>query len=406
MTPDQILANAGARLHQLPPPRGKTFGQLTVLSIVDAAAAPPRDYLLQDIIAVGEMSLWWGAPKSGKSFLLSRIAFGLALGKGAWGREAKPCSVLYVAAEGEGGFAGRLLALRDALGDPGSQFRYIAQRVTIGPPNTHLLDLKAAAGALRPDFIVLDTVARTFGDGDESSTRDMGAYVAAIDELREHWRRTDPLFRPHVALIHHGPRDGSWPRGSIALPAAADLVVKIEKKGEGRNLATVESAKDEEEGGQLAFHLEPVQLAPVADSPARMTCIAIDEEAAPAAAGAFNPREARLTPADAAMLREVRNLSADTATPTLRPQPDMPMVRAVTRARLRRQLVATGWFVEAQVRDELPSAPSDTLPRQLPPNGSGRNPLTDAGMRHEHRRLQALQNKGLLNFNREHVWLT
>jgi hypothetical protein len=84
----------------------------------------------------------------------------------------------------------------------------------------------------------------------------------------------------------------------------------------------------------------------------------------------------------------------------------MPIVRAVTRSRLRRQLIATGWFVEDQIRDLLPSGPSAALPPELPSHGSNGNPLTGAGMKREHTRLQALQNKGLLNFNREHVWLT
>ena len=77
------------------------------MTLADAASAPPRHYLLRGLIAPGELSLWWGPPKCGKSFLLLRLAYGLALGAGMWGRKAKPCRVLYVAAEGEGGFRRR-----------------------------------------------------------------------------------------------------------------------------------------------------------------------------------------------------------------------------------------------------------------------------------------------------------
>jgi hypothetical protein len=72
-----------------------------VLTVADALAAPARFYLFHGMIAPAEMSLWWGAPKCGKSFLLLRLAYGLALGEGMWGRVAKPCRVLYVAAEGD-----------------------------------------------------------------------------------------------------------------------------------------------------------------------------------------------------------------------------------------------------------------------------------------------------------------
>src|SRR5689334_4037203 len=137
VNPEEALRDAGAQEETFaprPPPRGKPFGRLRVLTVMDARVAPPRHYLLPGLIAPGELSLWWGAPKCGKSFVMLRLAYGLALGIGMWGREPpRPCRVLYVAAEGEGGFAARLLALADELGDAGSDFRYIAQRATVGP---------------------------------------------------------------------------------------------------------------------------------------------------------------------------------------------------------------------------------------------------------------------------------
>jgi hypothetical protein len=238
--------------------RGTPFGRIRVLSITDAGNAPPRRYLLGGLIAPGEMSAWWGAPKTGKSFLMLRLAYGLALGIGMWDRASVLCRVLYVAAEGEGGFARRLLALRDAMGDAGDNFRYIAQRVTVGLPSDDLGDIIEAAVAMNADVVVLDTVARTFGTGDESTARDMGGYVAAVDEIRE---RTGA----HVAVIHHGPKDphAPSPRGSISLVAAADLVVKITK-----DAATVDHAKDDVAGAVLPFTLRAMDGTCIAeDSP-------------------------------------------------------------------------------------------------------------------------------------------
>jgi hypothetical protein len=123
-------ATIAGHLQEVLPERGHRFGHICLLSVADAVLAPPRVHLLAGLFAPGELSVWWGAPKSGKSFLLLRLAFGLSLELGMWGRDAKqPCRVLYVAAEGEGGFAGRLIALRDKLGDPGDRFHYIAQRI-------------------------------------------------------------------------------------------------------------------------------------------------------------------------------------------------------------------------------------------------------------------------------------
>lgn len=285
--PDAVLREAGAREQSFAPPcpppepRGRAYGRLRVLTLADAQGAPPRTYLLGGLMAPAELSLWWGAPKCGKSFLLLRIAYGLALGIGMWGRAARPCRVLYVAAEGEGGFSARLLALRAALGDAGDAFRYIAQRVVVGPPSDDLEDLIRAAREMRADLVVLDTVARTFGAGDENAAKDMGGFVAALDRLRT--ETADPSTGhpgAHVVVIHHGRRDGANARGSVALEGAADLIVKVARGRDGEpSLATVEAAKDDVDGAALPFRLHVVELdAEGSDGEPRQTCVAEEAE--------------------------------------------------------------------------------------------------------------------------------
>ncbi|HYZ61991.1 MAG TPA: AAA family ATPase, partial [Acetobacteraceae bacterium] len=260
-----------------PPPRGKIYGRLRVLTARDAEAAPPRSYLLQGLIAPGELSLWFGPPKCGKSFLLLRLAYGLSRGQGMWGRVVdRAYRVLYVAAEGEGGFAARLLGLRHELGDAGDKFRYIAQRVVVGPPSGDLEDVIRAAKDMNAELIIIDTLARTFGEGDENLARDMNAFVTSVDQVRE-------ATGAHVAVIHHATKDGSsgWAsaRGSSALVAAADLVVRV-KKGEAGSAhdAVVEAAKDDVEGAVLRFRLRSLEVAPGPDGAARWTCIAEEAE--------------------------------------------------------------------------------------------------------------------------------
>lgn len=273
-SPEELLRRAGAREEgSAPPPRGKPFGRLRVLTVADALAAPARRYLLKGLIAPGELSVWWGAPKCGKSFLLLLLAYSLALGLGVWARAAARCRVLYVAAEGEGGFAVRLIALRSALGDAGGAFRYIAQRATVGPPENDLNDVISAALDMRADLVVLDTLARTFGTGDENSARDMGGFVASLDRLREE-------TKAHVAVIHHGRKDGADTRGSGALAGAADLIVKVAKGQNGEpSTATVEAAKDDADGDALGFRLRVVDLPPASGGEPRRTCVAEEAEA-------------------------------------------------------------------------------------------------------------------------------
>ncbi|MDE2333976.1 MAG: AAA family ATPase [Rhodospirillales bacterium] len=264
---------------EAPPENETMYGRLRVLTLAHAMNAPPRRYLLHGLIAPGEMSVWFGAPKCGKSFLALRLAYGLATGRGMWEREARASRVLYVAAEGEGGINARLIALRDALGDAGDAFHYIAQPVTIGPPGFDLDHIIQAAKDLRVDVIVLDTLARTFGIGDENSTKDMGAFIAACDRIRHE-------TQAHVAVIHHGTKAGEHMRGSGALLGAADLAVRVAKNASGiGNTAMVEAAKDDADGATLAFRLRVVEVRTGTEEAARETCIAEEAEAGDARGG-------------------------------------------------------------------------------------------------------------------------
>lgn len=272
-SPDQILATHGARILAAP----RMVGALRLLSVADAMSLPPRQYLLPGLIAPGEFSAWWGAPKCGKTFVVMRLAYGMALGAGLWGREPRrPVRVLYGAAEGEGGIGTRLAALHAEMGDPGDAFAVIAQRMQLGPPGEHLADFIAAARLHRAELVVVDTLARTFGEGDEDRAQDMGGFIASLDRLREEGRqRGAPM--PHVAVIHHGSKDAAakTPRGSGALLGAADLVVRIKKGEDGTpSMAVVEHAKDDADGAELPFRLRVVEVQRQGHAEPGRTCIA------------------------------------------------------------------------------------------------------------------------------------
>ena len=238
---------------------------------------PQRAYLLKGILALGELSVWWGAPKWGKTFLVLRLSYGLALGMGMWGRRARPVRVLYVAAEGVGGIGSRLRALRDELGDVGDRFQLIAQSASLGRPSTDLPALIEAVKVMRAGLVVIDTLARTFGEGDENSATDMGAFVVGVDTLRQQ-------TGAHVLIIHHGTRAGTNSRGSSALDGAADVIVKVERGEEGQpHTASVLAAKDEQDGAVLPFRLRAVDLGRDEDGDERVTCLA--EKAEPGMAG-------------------------------------------------------------------------------------------------------------------------
>jgi hypothetical protein len=221
------------------------------------------------------MAVLWGAPKSGKSFVALRLAYGLALGLGMWGRKVpRPLRVLYLAAEGAGGMGARLRALRDALGDDQGRFAVIAQSAEIGPPGFDAEALREAAKAHCADLVVIDTLARSFGAGNEDSAQDMGAFIGECDAIREETGAA-------VMLIHHGAKaeDARTPRGSGALMGAADLVLMIRKGAEGApSNCIVQMCKDDADGALLAFRLESVTVGQREDGTPIETCRAVEAE--------------------------------------------------------------------------------------------------------------------------------
>jgi hypothetical protein len=291
MSPEDRILATGATIKRITPARGRQCGSLRLYTATDAALAPPRRHLLRGILAEGEIGLFYGAPKCGKSFFATRLLYGATLGLGFGDHDAtRPLRCIYVAAEGEHGFAGRIVALRDRFGDPNDDFIYIAQRVCVGPPGNDLADLIRAAREMRADVIGLDTVARTFGEGDENSTRDMSLYVAALDKLRDEAREAERPF-PAIVLIHHGPKHGDGSRGSIALPAAADCIVRVERR-DNSNVAIVEAAKDDADGTVIPFKLTSVEIGRDDDGAPRRTCIA-DPAERTAATPAVSPQKGR-----------------------------------------------------------------------------------------------------------------
>ena len=274
--PEAILNAAGA-VTETPP---RIHGRLRVQTVAEILNAPPRAYLLQGLFAEAELIVLWGAPKSGKSFLALRLAYGLALGLGMWGRKAPhPLRVLYVAAEGAGGMGARLRALREALGDDEGRFAIIAQPAQIGRPGVDAPALREAAKTHAADLVIIDTLARTFGDGNEDAAQDMGQFVAECDAIRHETGAA-------VLVVHHGAKaeDAKTPRGSGALMGAADLILQVKKGAEGApSVAVVQAAKDDEDGAELPFRLEVVTVGEREDGTPLETCIA--EEAEPGRAG-------------------------------------------------------------------------------------------------------------------------
>jgi hypothetical protein len=129
----------------------------------------------------------------------------------------------------------------------------------------------AQATGLPIVWIIIDTLNRALAGGDENSSKDMGAVIAAVDRIQ---RATNA----HCSLIHHVPVDRTdRMRGHSSVLGAVDLTVRITKEGKGKTV-TVEAdkANDLVEKPRFAFQFEPVELArdglTVATAPVLVPC--------------------------------------------------------------------------------------------------------------------------------------
>ena len=87
--------------------------------------------------------------------------------------------------------------------------------------------------------------------GDENSAKDVGRFIAAVDELRS-------VYKCASLTVHHTGKDGEDERGSSALRGAADAMLAPKPDGAGVKLACVKQ-KDAAPFDPWRLHLEVVQ---------------------------------------------------------------------------------------------------------------------------------------------------
>lgn len=181
--------------------------------------------------------------------------------------------MIYIAGEGHAGLARRRMAWEAergfTLSERGAPFfaSTIAGNFLDNPATEAVIaEIKATAAAEGPPaLIVVDTLARNFGGGDENSTSDMNRFVAAIDRLKDQWLGCTALIVHHTG---HGNKTRS--RGSFALTGAVDAEYRVEKDGMVMTVISTKM-KDAPPPAPMAFDMVELDLGP------NMTSLALRE---------------------------------------------------------------------------------------------------------------------------------
>ena len=143
-------------------------------------------YLIEGLIEQQSVCQMFGEPGSGKSFMAIDAACSIGSGKDFHGRPVVLGPVVYLAGEGRRGVVRRINAWAKAHSIKLSDMSLYVSRTAVGINNgNNLSKLKAEIRSITekfgpPTLIILDTLARNFGDGDENDTRDMTSFIAEL----------------------------------------------------------------------------------------------------------------------------------------------------------------------------------------------------------------------------------
>jgi hypothetical protein len=242
---------------KVPAPKSKDRFETTFLDEIEEN--PVKEWLIDDMLGEGEFSCFWGMPGCGKSVIVGDAAFHVAAGLPWFDKPVAQGLVVYIAAERAELTKRRFAALRKQHGLKGVPLMTVKGRLDF---TTGLDDAKEIVQIVRDAeqaagkscvWLIVDTVARTFGAGDENAAKDMGAYVQACDLIRQE------IGKAHLSLVHHCSRTGEKPRGSIALDGAVDATFKVSKNGELHSVV-VDKENDTPDAGPIRFRLKSVGL--------------------------------------------------------------------------------------------------------------------------------------------------
>jgi len=275
---------------------------------IDGDPTAEQVEIVEDLLTAGAMSCIYGDSNTGKSYLASHLCFCLVENRKFLGKRVRAGSAIYIAGEGASSIRQRVRAYKSHHGALLENFGLVETAINLLDADADLPALIALIASAAQEIgsavqlVVIDTVARAMGDGDENSTADMGRLVAAGDRIREQ-------TGAHVLFVHHsGKNQLLGARGSSALRAALDTEFAT-SKDEAAKLHTLEITKQRDlasVGLRLSGRFVPVELGLNQWGNPITACIVEDAETPPKRA-----REIRLPKGSETAMETLRELAAD-----------------------------------------------------------------------------------------------
>ena len=220
-------------------------------------------YLIEHLIPAQDITVVWGRPKSGKTFIVLDMALHVACNLSYRGRRTIGGPVVYFTFEGAYIFPARVhAALRNmGLQDRDVPFYYCkdARKLTkVGGADGLIVAMRDIPAP--PVLVIIDTVNRAL-DGSENSDEDMTHFTRCAEDIGRE-------FSCAVIVVHHARKGGDVPRGHTSLTGTCAAQLRVERASKVPASAdqsmmvgiTVEFMKDGPEGGQEFSWLTPMTM--------------------------------------------------------------------------------------------------------------------------------------------------
>ena len=213
--PDDVAAEVFGKLRDADRPQERS--PLTTDELLEM---PQPEWLVDGIFPQG-LSIMFGAPKAGKSYLALSMAWSLATGQ-PWfsrNRDREPQQVLYLAGEGVGDLRLRAEALLEHTDiHPGGRLSWWPVSLQLSNA-TDAARLRLEVEKLDAKVVIVDTWARYAGVRDENDAAQTQQAVNALESLTREG--------VSVVVVHHASKQGVM-RGSSALAGAVEAAVRVE----------------------------------------------------------------------------------------------------------------------------------------------------------------------------------
>jgi phage/plasmid primase-like uncharacterized protein len=219
----------------------------------------PIEWSIFGIQPTSSLYYTFGDPGTHKTFVELDKGLCIAAGIPYHGHATRQGTVFYICGEGQQGIGRRLAVWFIAHKLKAADVPFFVAKTPMqlsDPANVEGVMRAIDAMALQygpPALVIIDTLARNFGDGDENSTKDMGMVIQNLD----HFFGND--F--NRGLIHHtGHMAKDRGRGSMALKGGVDTEFRCSMTSDDKILMECIKQKDAPKATPMLFNPREIKL--------------------------------------------------------------------------------------------------------------------------------------------------